>query len=385
MRIKMHIGCYKKIFFVFLPVFSLLFTPFSISAENFNLSAKSVILMESETGEILYEMNADQALPPASVTKIMTILLVMEAIDNGQIMLTDKVSISANAANMGGSQVYLEVGERMTVDELLKCVVVASANDAAAALAEYCSGSIDAFVTKMNARAKELCMVNTHFENTNGLDDTTENHVTSAKDIAIMSRELLKHEKVLEYTTIWMDTIRNGTFGLTNTNRLIRYYKGATGLKTGSTSKAGFCISATAERNGLHLIAVIMGSPTRDDRNQSACELLDYGFANYAFYENMPKECELKVIGSITKVIPVTCQDSYKKLISKAKIDKITCQIEMPETLTAPLYKGQTVGRAVYYMDGEAIGEIPIIAKESVERINFIELFKIALKKLSIF
>ena len=258
MKIKIKKDNHINKILLYLLLFTTFFTPLSITAEEFKFEAKSVILMEAETGEILYEMNADQPLPPASVTKIMTILLVMEAIDNGKIMLTDNVNISNTAANMGGSQVYLKVGEQMTVDELLKCVVVASANDAAAALAEYCSGSIEAFVIKMNEKAKELGMVNTHFENTNGLDDTTENHVTSARDIAIMSKELLKHEKIFDYTTIWRDTIRNGAFELTNTNRLIRYYKGSTGLKTGSTSKAGFCISATAERNGLHLIAVIM-------------------------------------------------------------------------------------------------------------------------------
>jgi D-alanyl-D-alanine carboxypeptidase (penicillin-binding protein 5/6) len=319
------------------------------------------------------------------MTKLMTVLVAYGMIPDLDATFRMTQEIIDPLYLEGLSLAGFSGGEDVVIRDLLYGSALPSGAEASYALAIAACGSEEAFVEKMNKRAADLGMTNTSFENTNGLDDTTENHVTSAKDIAIMSRELLKHEKVLEYTTIWMDTIRNGTFGLTNTNRLIRYYKGATGLKTGSTSKAGFCISATAERNGLHLIAVIMGSPTRDDRNQSACELLDYGFANYAFYENMPKECELKVIGSITKVIPVTCQDSYKKLISKAKIDKITCQIEMPETLTAPIYKGQTVGRAVYYMDGEAIGEIPIIAKESVERINFIELFKIALKKLSIF
>ena len=374
----------KNIFIVLL-VLTLFLQPLCASAETIEFTAKSAILMEACTGEVLYELNADDPLPPASVTKIMTILLVMEAIDNGKILLTDKVSISANAANMGGSQVYLEVGEQMTVDELLKCVVVASANDAATALAEYCSGSEEAFVTKMNKRALELGMINTHFENTNGLDDTTENHVTSARDIAIMSKELLKHEKIFDYTTIWMDTIRNGSFGLTNTNRLIRYYKGATGLKTGSTSKAGFCISASAKRNGLHLISVVMGSNTRDDRNQTAITLLDYGFANFTFYENDPEEITLQVLGSTKKQITVSCADPFRKLIAKDKKEKVSFIIELPEYLTSPIQKGDTIGKVIYYLDQEVIGEVEIVAKESARRIEFADLFKILLKKLAIF
>lgn len=374
----------KKILILLL-VIIMLCTPLGASAQDLSNGAKSVILMEAQTGEVLYEKNADEPLPPASVTKIMTILLVMEAIDKEQILLTDKVSVSANAANMGGSQVYLEAGEQMTVDDLLKCVVVASANDAATALAEYCCGSEEAFVEKMNKRANELGMVKTHFENTNGLDDTTENHVTSARDIAIMSKELLKHEKIFDYTTIWMDTIRDGSFGLTNTNRLIRYYKGATGLKTGSTSKAGFCISATANRNGLHLIAVIMGSSTRDDRNKSATTLLDYGFANFSFYENTVQDSVLPISGSMIKEITVSCAEPYRKLIAKDQKDKVSYTVELPESLSAPIKKGDKVGKVVYRLSDEIIAEVDIVANETADRIGFGDVFKILLKYLAIF
>ncbi len=377
----------KKIIVV-LVLLALLVHPFGAIAEGFDFNANSVILIESETGEVLYEKNADKSLPPASVTKIMTILLVMEAIDTGKITLKDKVSISEHAANMGGSQVYLEPGEQMTVDELLKCVVVASANDAAAALAEYCSGSEEAFVEQMNKRAEELNMVNTHFENTNGLDDTTTSHLTSARDIAIMSRELLKHEKIFDYTNIWMDTIRNGSFGLTNTNRLIRFYKGANGLKTGSTSKAGFCISATAKREGMQLIAVVMASPTRDDRNQTAAKLLDYGFANYSFYEDTAEELNtilIPVKGSMTKEISVKVENNFRDLTTKSAKGKIERTVNIKESLSAPVKTGDTVGNIVYTLNGEEIGNVPIVAKESADRIGFADLLKIALKKLAIF
>ena len=227
-------------------------------------NCQSAILMEATTGTVLYEQNPDEALPPASVTKIMTLLLVMEALEQGKIQYSDTVTASAHACSMGGSQIYLKEGEQMSVEDMIKSVVIASANDAAVALAEHIAGTEEAFVGLMNQRADELGMTNTNFENTNGLDDTATNHVTSARDIAIMSRALLRHSKITEYSSIWMDTVRNGEFGLTNTNRLVRFYKGATGLKTGSTAKAGFCISATAERDGVSLICVIMAAPTRD-------------------------------------------------------------------------------------------------------------------------
>ena len=259
------------------------YSDLGVADGSLQLDCKSVILMEEKTGAILYRQNAEEALPPASVTKIMTLLLVMEAMEAGTVLPETRISISANAASMGGSQVYLKEGEVMTVEELLKCVIIASANDAAVALAEHISGSVSSFVERMNRRAEQLGMKNTCFENVTGLDDTAKSHLTSAKDIAIMSRELIRHEMVLKYSSIWMDSIRNGEFGLTNTNRLVRFYEGCTGLKTGSTAKAGFCISVTAKRESLSLICVVMGAASRDARNAIATQLLDWGFASFPF------------------------------------------------------------------------------------------------------
>ncbi len=336
-----------------------------------NLNCKSAILIDAQTGRILYEQNAEEALPPASVTKVMTLLLVMEAIEAGKISYTDMISASAHACSMGGSQIYLEEGEQMSVDDLIKSVVIASANDAAVALAEYISGTEDTFVARMNQRAAELGMTSTHFENTNGLDDTASNHVTSAKDIALMSQALIKHKKILEYSSIWMDSIRDGAFGLTNTNRLIRYYPGATGLKTGSTAKAGFCISATAERNGTSLICVIMGAESRDIRNAAATSLLDWGFANYIRYESE---------GTYHGTVKVTagshdlCQVSAKQftaMIEKDELSKIESKIELPEQLEAPIQKGQKVGTIHYVVGDKTIGSCDIVADETIDRIGF--------------
>ena len=256
----------KRIIIALILVFTL-----TTGAAASEFGVPSCILTEASTGMVLYEYNPDENLPPASVTKIMTLLVVMDAIDDGKLGWDEMVQTSEYAASMGGSQVFLKVGEEMSVSDMVKCVVVSSANDAAVALAEKVAGTEENFVAKMNERAKELGMTNTVFKNTNGLDDTDEGHLTSARDIAIMSRELItKHPKILEFSSIWMDTIRNGAFGLTNTNRLIRFYRGANGLKTGSTSKAKFCVSATAERDGMELIAVIMAADTRDARNEAA-------------------------------------------------------------------------------------------------------------------
>lgn len=337
--------------------------------------AVSCILMDAKTGRVLFEKNADEALPPASVTKVMTMLLVFEALDAGTIKLSDMVQASEHAASMGGSQIYLKVGEEMSVDDLLKSLIVASANDAAVALAEYIAGSEESFVAKMNARAEELGMKNTHFENTNGLDDTATNHVTSARDIAIMTREVVKHEAVFNYSTIWMDTIRDGAFGLTNTNRLIRFYKGATGLKTGSTAKAKFCISATAERDGLSLIAVIMGSPTRDVRNAIAASLFDFGFANYASYTDESAECEtVRVTGGVQNTLK-TVHETFSQTVEKGTESKIEKRIDMPEKLAAPIVKGEKIGTVTYLLDGKELGTADILADETVEKIGFFTLF----------
>ncbi len=337
--------------------------------------AISCILMDAKTGRVLYEKNADEALPPASVTKVMTMLLVFEALDAGTIKLSDMVQASEHAASMGGSQIYLEPGEEMSVDDLLKSLIVASANDAAVALAEYISGTEEAFVARMNERAAELGMENTHFENTNGLDDTAENHLTSARDIAIMTRELIQHEEVFNYSTIWMDTIRDGAFGLTNTNRLIRFYKGATGLKTGSTAKAKFCISATAERDGVSLIAVVMGSPTRDTRNALAASLFDFGFANYANYTDESAACDtIRVTGGVQSTLR-TVHETFSETVEKGSEGKIEVQVDLPEKLAAPIVKGEKVGTVTYLLDGEEIGTSDILADETVEKIGFSTLF----------
>ncbi len=333
--------------------------------------ARSAILMEAHTGEVLFERNADEALPPASVTKVMTLLLVMEAVDSGKISMSDQVQISEHAASMGGSQIFLEVGETMTVEELVKSVVVASANDAAVALAEFTEGSEAAFVDRMNERAAQLGMKNTHFENTNGLDDNVTNHVTSARDIAIMSAELMRHPDIFRFTTIWQDTVRNGAFTLTNTNRLIRFYRGATGLKTGSTSKAGYCISATAERDGVSLIAVVMGSPTRDVRNAVAKQMLDYGFSRVSYYRDAGCEVgSIPVRGSCEKNVTLISSD-FGVLLEKGESGKVERIVEMPESVSAPVHTGDVLGRVLYRVGDREVGTVELTAGNDVERIGF--------------
>ena len=360
-------------------IFTLTINSFATGTE---FDAKSYLLMEASTGRVLLEYNADAALPPASVTKIMTLLLVMEAIEDGKIKLDDMVSTSNNAASMGGSQVYLEPGEAMSVDEMIKCVVVSSANDAALALAEHIAGSEEIFVERMNERARELGMQNTKFENTNGLDDTTNEHLTSAKDIAIMSRELIKHPKILEYSSIWMDTVRNGEFTLTNTNRLIRFYNGANGLKTGSTSKAGFCISATALRDGMQLIAVVMGAPNRDTRNEIAKKLLDYGFAGYAIAGFEAGELKpIRLLGGIKKEVKLG-YNNFSCVVEKGKRENIEKSIALSENVTAPVKKGDCVGSISYTLDGEELGSVDIVALENADKIGYSGVLTHILKNL---
>lgn len=349
----------------------------SVAAEQpFTLSCASAVLMEAESGKILYEQNGNQALPPASVTKVMTLLLVMEAIKEGRAAWTDKVSVSERAASMGGSQVYLKVGEEMLLSDMVKSVVIASANDAAVALAEHIYGSEEAFVEKMNIRAAELAMTSTHFENTNGLDDTVQNHVTSAKDIAIMSRELIKYPQILEFSGTWMDTIRDGAFTLTNTNRLVRFYPGATGLKTGSTAKAKFCISATAQRNGVSLIAVIMGAETRDERNAQAKKLLDYGFAAYGVFRDEKREMPgLPLRGGMKDTVALAAAP-FAITLPKEQVGRVTAAVELPPYLLAPAEKGAAVGRVIYTLDGSVIGEAPITVAEDVPKISYFEILR---------
>ena len=339
------------------------------------LTSHAALLMEKTTGQILYAQNEHDALPPASVTKIMTVLLTMEAIDSGRIALDDMVTVSAYAAGMGGSQVFLAEGEQMSVDDLLKAVCVSSGNDAAVALAEHVAGVTELFVEQMNNRARELGMKDTHFVNCTGL--TAEGHVTSAYDIALMSRELLLHHpEVRNYTTIWMDTLRSGTFGLSNTNKLIRFYDGATGLKTGFTQEAGYCISATAERDGMELIAVIMKGNTSDSRNADAKTLLNYGFSTYALVDVQPEEplpvlpVVLGVADSVSAVLP---EEGRTLLLEKSQTGGLTQTVELPDTVAAPVCAGDRLGTLTVSREGTVALAIPIVAGETVERLTWSE------------
>ncbi len=342
---------------------------------DFTVNAKSAILIEATTGTVLFEQNVDEALSPASVTKVMTLLLTMEALDEGKINLDDTVMISGNAASMGGSQVFLEEGETMSVRELIKCTVIASANDAALALAEHIGGSEASFVNQMNIRAKELGLKNTAFENVTGLDDTTKYHYSSAADIAVMSCELIKYPIITEFASLWQDTIRNGEFTLTNTNRLVRYYDGCNGLKTGSTAKAGYCISAAAKRGEMQLIAVIMGAESRDERNSITRALLDYGFANYAVYSQGEDALEkIPVMGAKTSETYIY-QKPFYSVISKSDIKKVEVFYEIPSALYAPLKSGAVVGKLIYKIGDKKIGEAEVYIKENLEKMNFFDIF----------
>ena len=341
-----------------------------------SLDCRSAILMEASTGTVLYVQNADEALPPASVTKVMTLLLVMEAIDSGVLRMEDTVTVSGNAASMGGSQVFLKEGEQMSVEEMLKCVVIASANDAAVALAEHLCGTVPAFVARMNERAGQLGMEHTHFENVTGLDDAVENHLTSARDIALMSRALIAHPAILQYSSIWMDDIRNGEFGLTNTNRLVRFYPGCTGLKTGSTSKAGFCVSATAERDGFSLICVIMGAPGRDVRNAAAASLLDWGFANYGLFTAPAADAgEVPVAGGTVRTCPVG-YGVFSCVLPKAELGGVSAETVLPESLSAPIRAGDAAGEVTYRCGDRVLGILPVKALTDVPRLGFAEILR---------
>ena len=355
--------------------------PTEESGPAFELDCKSAILIEASTGKVLYEKDVDMALPPASVTKVMTLLLVMEAIEEGRLKYGDTVRASANACSMGGSQIYLKENEEMSVEDMLKSVVIASANDAAVALAEHIAGSEEEFVRRMNKRAEELGMKNTRFENTNGLDDTTDSHLTSARDIAIMSRELIKYPKILEYSSTWMDSVRGGEFGLTNTNRLVRFYKGATGLKTGSTAKAGFCISATAERDGMGLICVIMGAPSRDVRNAAAVKLLDYGFSGYALYRDEGGRLPPVKVAKGEQSELIVTYNGFSAVMKKSEIGTLKKDISLPEQIDAPIEKGSAVGSVIYKVGDKEIGRVDIVAEESVEKLDFGSMLLMLLRK----
>lgn len=339
---------------------------------SLEVAAPSAVLMEAATGTVLYEKDAHTPLPPASVTKIMTLLLVMEALDAGRIGWDDTVTASEAAAAKGGSQVYLEAGEQMSLQEMLKSVVVVSANDCATALAEHVAGSEAAFVELMNHRAQELGMENTHFVNCTGLDDEpdAETHLTTAYDIALMSRALLKHDEIRDYTTIWMDSVRNGEFGLANTNKLVRFYQGTTGLKTGYTSAAGHCLSASAERDGVEFIAVVLHCATSGERFQAAKQLLDYGFANYTLAQPDP-ETEIPpvpvVLGTAETIVPVPDNDD-PVLIEKGQAAGITTRVEVADQVRAPVEAGQRLGTLTLQSDGAPLAAIPLVAPEAVPR-----------------
>ena len=344
------------------------------TADNsLNLESGGAVLIEQKTGQVLYEHNMHEQLRPASVTKVMSLLLIMEALDSGQISLTDKVPCTEDAAGMGGSQIWLEVGEELTVDEMLKAICVVSANDCTVAIADYLCGSQEAFVQKMNERAKELGMNDTTFKNCHGIDE--DGHVTSAYDIALMSRELLNnHPTILNYTTIWMDTLRNGESELVNTNKLIRNYKGATGLKTGSTSIALYNLSASATRDGLSLIAVIMKAPTTKIRFAEAQKLLDYGFSNYQYKDLATRGTVLKeadVTKGVTSKVNLVLESDVGLLLKKGKDKNIEQTINLEENISAPVAQGQKVGEIVYTLNGVEVGRTNIVAESSVEKKTF--------------
>ncbi len=339
-----------------------------------DIKAKSAVLMDVVTGEVLLHYNKDLKVFPASVTKIMTVLLVGEAINSKKINLFDKVACSSNAASKGGSQIWLEEGEQMTVDELLRATIIGSANDSATLLGEYVSGSEEAFIDLMNERAKELGMNNTNFVNATGLDDTTDDHITTAYDVAIMSRALLKYDFIREYTTVWMDSLRSGKTELVNTNKLVRFYEGTTGLKTGTTAKAGCCVSASAERDGLHLVAVVMGSVNSSDRFETAKALLNYGFSNYTSYTPAYEDGNARkvvVIGGRKEYIDIKLPELTPLLIKKEEKEKISVSIELSENLEAPVNKNQTLGTVKIISDKKVIGEHKILAKEEIKALNF--------------
>ena len=346
-----------------------------VDVEGLSVNAKSAVLIEASTGEILYSYNSKEALAPASVTKIMTLLLVAEALSDGKINLDDNVIVSANASSMGGSQVFISEGESFTVEELLKCTIIASANDAAVALAELIAGSESRFVVMMNERAKELGMSSTNFENCTGLDDQTTNHVTSAYDIGVMSRELIKHDIILKYSNVWQDEIRNGDFILTNTNRLVRYYQGCTGLKTGSTDKAGFCVSATAMRDGMHLIAVIMGAPTRDDRNNAARSLLDYGFSTYSLYTEEPMQLERVPVYHGTPDEVTLFTNDFSCLVKKGEASLVERTYSIPEFIVGHHCPGEKVGEVIYTLEGRELGRCDIIIFDEINPLSVWDIF----------
>lgn len=350
------------------------------STVDLGLRAGSACLMDAGTGEILYEHNSHEKLEPASVTKVMTLLLAMEALDDGRISLDTKICASLKASQMGGSQIWLEYGEELTFDDMLKAIVVVSANDCTVALAEHLAGSEEAFVALMNKKASELSMNDTSFQNCTGLP--SENHLTSAHDIAVMTRELSKHKTIFNYTTIWMDSLRGGEMGLSNTNKLIRFYKGATGMKTGFTSGALYCLSATASRDNLDLIASVMMCKSSDERFEDAKKLLDYGFANFASFQPEVRQIEpVTVKGGKAPSVSVK-YEPVSILLTKNKTGKVDENIILPEFVEAPIKNGDKIGEIQYSVAGEVVAKTDIIACEDIEKTSYGDLIYKIFKKL---
>lgn len=338
------------------------------------IAAKSAVLMDAATGKILVRYNEDLPVYPASVTKIMPLLLFAEALDSGKMQLTDTVTASGAAASKGGSQIWLKEGETMTVEELLKATAIYSANDACVALGEHIAGSEEGFVNLMNQRAKGLGMENTNFVNATGLDDDTTTHLTTAHDIARMGRELLKHESVTQYSTIWMDSLRGGATELVNTNRLVRFYEGATGIKTGTTSKAGCCVAASAKRGDTHLIAVVMGSGNSNDRFETAKRLLNWGFANYEIISPVIDPglvTPVRVLRGSTQYIQPAAPESLPILAPKGSGGELQQNVDIPLHVQAPVEKGQLLGEITFTLDGEKLGSFPLVAPDDVRLLNF--------------
>ena len=362
----------KRLFAVLLAV--VIFGASAVSAGALgegDISAPAAVLMDADTGKILFEKNAHEQRACASITKVMTLTLVMEAVDSGKIHMDDVVTASAHAASMGGSDIWLEEGEQMTVDDMIKATAVASANDAAVALAEFICGTEDDFVAAMNEKAKALGMDDTTFMNCNGLDE--EGHITSAYDVALMSRELIKHEKIFDYTNIWLDSLRGGETQIVNTNKLLRSYDGITGLKTGTTGEAGACISATAERNGLSLIGVVLGADSGKERFRDAATLLDYGFANFESKELGLEEelAPITVEGGMEDEVSISCEGVTGLTVPKGEGKGITQTVDIPESLTAPVRKGDVVGRVVFTLNGEELASFDVTANDDVEEKSF--------------
>jgi len=387
-----HYHIFFKTGFLFCLVFSLIFPTTLCCAEEPTVSSRAAIVMEASTGTVIYEKNAHEVLPPASITKVMTLLLIYEAIEAGEVTSDTVVTTSEHAANMGGSQVYLEAGEQQTVETLIKCICIASANDACVAMAEHLSGTEEAFVEEMNTRAKELGMNDTHFVNCCGLD--ADGHVSSAYDVAVMSREIMsRFPEITKYTTTWMDSMthitKNGSteFGLTNTNKLIRSYEGITGLKTGSTSKAMYCLTATANRNEIDMIAVVLAAPDTKTRFREAANLLSYGFSQCKTYTDTHEDLEpviVKVEKSMLKKAELVPKEEFHYIsVNKEDLNNITEELFVLDTITAPVAEGEELGAIIYRLNGEEIGRIALVSKEEIVKAKYADYIKELLKLLT--